>query len=266
MATITQHAPGTFCWFELHTTDEAGAKSFYSPLFGWDIESNPMDDQGSMYHMLKRNGLDVGAMCGLRPDQAKNGVPAHWMSYVSVESAARTAEKAKALGGTVLAGPFDVFDIGRMAVIQDPTGAIFSVWEPLLHIGVGLLGEPGAQAWNELMTRDTDKAGAFYTGLFPWKAQANPMPAPDGSSITYTMFMRGDANAAGMMAMPAMAAGVPPHWMTYFAVENTGATVKKAQSLGGEVIMPETPSPYGAWAILKDPQGAAFSVVQQHNP
>lgn len=262
MATITQHAPGTFCWFELHTTDEAGAKAFYSSLFGWTVESNPMDEKGSMYHMLKVKGLDVGAACGLSPEEKQGGVPSHWMSYVSVESAAKAAERAKELGGTVLFGPFDVMEHGRMAVIQDPTGAIFSVWEPLAHIGVGLLGEPGAQAWNELMTRDTTKAGAFYTGLFPWKAQANPMPGPDGKTFTYTMFMRGDANAAGMMEMPTDAAQVPPHWMTYFSVENTAATVKKVQSLGGGIIMGETPSPYGPWAILKDPQGAAFAVVQ----
>ena len=127
-------------------------------------------------------------------------------------------------------------------------------------------GEPGAQAWNELLTRDTAKAGAFYTSLFPWKAQANPMTAPDGSSFDYTLFRRGDTNAAGMMAMPPMVpAQVPPHWMTYFTVENTAAAVKKVQSLGGEIVMGETPSPYGPWAILKDPQGAVFAVVQQTN-
>jgi predicted enzyme related to lactoylglutathione lyase len=265
MATITQHAPGTFCWFELHTSDEAGAKAFYSGLFGWTVESNAMGE-GGMYHMLKQKGLDVGAACGLGPEETSNGVPPYWMSYVSVESAAKAAERAKELGGTVLFGPFDVMEHGRMAVIQDPTGAVFSVWEPLAHIGVGILDEPGSQAWNELMTRDTDKAGAFYSQLFPWTMKAQPMPGPDGNTFTYTLFQRGETNAAGMMAMPPQVpAQVPPHWMTYFAVENTSAAVAKATALGGKVVHPESPSPYGTWAILADPQGAVFSVVSTHS-
>jgi predicted enzyme related to lactoylglutathione lyase len=260
MATITQHAPGTFCWFELGTTDEAGAKKFYSELFGWTVVDYPMGDQGT-YHMLQKNGLDVGAFYKLMDDQVKQGVPPHWMPYVSVESAANAAEKAKQLGGTVIAGPMDVMEHGRLAVIQDPTGAMFSVWEPLKHMGTGLLDEPGAQTWSELMTPDTDKAAAFYTGLFPWKSETMPMPGASGTRM-YTIFKRGDANAAGLMANPPEAAGVPPHWMTYFAVESTSAAVARATSLGAKILHPETPTPYGAFAILQDPQGAAFAVIE----
>lgn len=257
MATVTQHAPGTFCWPELATTDQQGAKTFYTTLFGWEFSDSDMGG-GESYTMLKLAGRDVGALYSMREEQRGQGIPPHWNSYVAVESADQAAAKAKALGGQVLMEPFDVFDAGRMAIVKDPTGAVFCVWQAKAHIGAGVLNELGALCWTELMTTDTGKAGTFYTGLFDWKAEAMPM-AP----MTYTIFKSGTAQAGGMMAITPEMGPVPPHWMVYFAVADCDAAVAKAKGLGAKVAVPPTDAPnVGRFAVLRDPQGAHFSVIR----
>jgi predicted enzyme related to lactoylglutathione lyase len=124
------HAPGSFCWIELATTDGEAAKKFYGELFGWEAQDNPMGP-GMVYTMLKLNGKDVGAL--YEKGEEMKQVPTHWASYVSVESADEIAAKAKSLGGAVIMEPFDVMEHGRMAVITDPTGAVFSIWQDKQH-------------------------------------------------------------------------------------------------------------------------------------
>ena len=257
MSTITQHAPGTFSWPELSTSDQAAAKKFYTTLFGWTAHDNDMGG-GMSYTIVRKDGRDVGAICTLKPEQAKMGVPPNWLSYVSVDSADQAAAKAKQLGGTLLLEPFDVFDLGRMGVIQDPTGAIFAIWEAKKHIGATVLNETGALTWNELMTRDTKKATTFYTGLFPWKTETMAMD----NNMDYTLFKRGEANAGGMFEIRPDMGQVPPNWGVYFQVENADATTAKATSLGAKVMMPPTDIPnVGRFAVLTDPQGAAFAIM-----
>jgi predicted enzyme related to lactoylglutathione lyase len=191
----------------------------------------------------------------MRAEEAKH-MPPHWNSYVSVTSADQSAAKARELGATLLMEPFDVMDLGRMAVIQDPTGAAFCLWEGKKNIGVSLLGAPGSLIWTELMTSDTAKAKAFYTGLLPWNAADFPMP-----DFVYTRFQRGEEGAAGMMQVPHPS--IPPHWMPYFGVANCDESFAKATELGAETIMPIKEMPgTGKFAILKDPQGAPFSIFQ----
>jgi len=160
----------------------------------------------------------------------------------------------------VLAEALDVMDIGRMAVLQDPTGATFCAWEPRKQIGAGILDEPGALCWTELMTTDTGKAGPFYRALLGWNA--SDMPMPNG---TYTVFKRRDGvNAAGMMAMPPELKNVPSHWLSYFQVSDIRATIQKATSLGAKIPVAPTPVPNGGqFAVIQDPQGAVFGVLQQ---
>ena len=255
MATVTQHAPGTFCWPELSTVDQPAAKAFYGSLFGWAFRDQEMD-KGEFYTIFTLNGADVAALYASREEERKMAPP-HWNSYVSVESADQSVAKAKELGATVLMEPFDVFDAGRMAVLIDPTGAVFQVWEARKNIGVGVMDELNSLAWTELMTRDAAKAKAFYTGLLPWKTEAMPMPTGE-----YTLFKRGEANAAGMMQITPEMGELPSHWMPYFQVDDTDAKVVKATELGGSVIMPAQTVPgVGRFAILKDGQGAAFSII-----
>jgi predicted enzyme related to lactoylglutathione lyase len=255
MPTITQHAPGTFCWPELMTIDGPAAKKFYSALFGWDASDVPMGESGP-YSLMRVRGQDAGAIFPMDATMRSANIPVHWQAYVSVVSADEAAKKAKALGGVVIQEPFDVFDLGRMAVMQDPTGAVFSVWEPKKHIGVQVMGEPGSLAWTQLNTGDPKKAAAFYTQLLGWKAET--MPAPDGSE--YTRFMNGETPAGGAMQMPAGAG--PSHWLTYFAVTDVDGAAQRTQKEGGKVMVPPADIPnIGRFAVLQDPQGATFAVA-----
>jgi uncharacterized protein len=260
MAIVTQHAPGTFCWPELGTLDQEGAKKFYGTLFGWSFKDSEMGP-GEIYTIFTRDGVDVAALYTQREEERKMAPP-HWNAYVAVESADRSADKAKQLGGTVLMAPFDVMEHGRMAVIQDPTGAVFSLWEAKKHFGVGVLGEPNSLCWTELMTKDAGQASAFYTGLLPWKTEAM-----NSSGMEYTVFKRGDTGVGGMMQIQPAMGPIPSHWLTYFMVDDADGKIAKAQGLGAKILVPARSVPtVGRFAILTDPQGAAFAVIQPDMP
>lgn len=259
MPTFTVHAPGTFSWPELATTDQPAAKQFYSTLFGWKIKDTDMGPSG-IYTIFTRDGVDVAALYTLEPKMREMGVPPNWGAYVTVESADEAAKQAKSLGGTIVVEPFDVMEHGRMAVIQDPQGATFCVWQAKQHIGVGVLGEPATLGWVQLNAKDLKKAKAFYTALFGWKAQDDAMP--DGSG-DYTTWLKADGPAGGMMAMPPGTDHAPSHWLSYFAVEDVDATTTKAQSLGAQTYVPPTDIPgTGRFAVLADGQGAAFALIK----
>ena len=167
MAEFTSHAPGTFSWPELATTDQKAGVAFYRALFGWDVNEQPIGPT-EVYSMFQMRGKPVGAGVHSAPRGTQMGVPPHWNSYVTVANVDESAKKAESLGGKVLAPPFDVMDAGRMAVLQDPTGAVFEIWQAKRSIGAKILNEPGALCWTELTTTDTKAAETFYTGLFGW--------------------------------------------------------------------------------------------------
>jgi predicted enzyme related to lactoylglutathione lyase len=259
MPEITRWEPGSFCWAELATTDAEGAKRFYGNLFGGKPNDMPMED-GTSYTTLELRGLPAAALYPMRQDQRDAGMPPNWMPYVSVESADDTVRRARELGGKVHMEPFDVFDFGRMAVLEDPTGAAFSIWQPKAHIGARVYGEPGAFCWNELDTNDTGKAVDFYTKLFDWRAK----PSKD-----YTEFTAAGASypMGGMMQIPEDWGNIPPYWLVYFAVGDCNAAAKEAEKLGGKTFVPPTDIPNtGRFAVLQDPQGALFAVIKLTMP
>lgn len=249
--------PGSFNWIDLATTDPDGAKAFYGSMFGWTSEDRPMGE-GNFYTMFLRDGKFVGGMYRMMEDQLAQGIPPHWNAYVAVESAEAAVAKAKSLGGNVLMEPFDVYDAGRMAVLQDPTGAIFEVWEKREHPGAGVIYQPGSLGWTELLTNDTAKAETFYTALFGWKPEANAMGVSG-----YTVFMNGEQYACGMMAIQAEWGPMPPNWMVYIVTANCDASANQAEELGGKICMPPMDIPeVGRFAVITDPQGATFGVFQ----
>ena len=162
-------------------------------------------------------------------------------------------------GGTLVKEPFDVMDVGRMAIIQDPTGAVLEVWEPKKHIGAKILNEPGALCWSELTTRDPKAAEAFYTKLFGWTSKDS---SGDAGGMQYTEFNNQGQPGVGMLTMPAeMPAHVPSYWMPYFQVADCDASTAKATGLGAKVMVPPKDiSKTGRFAILGDPQGAMFAL------
>lgn len=261
MQETPEFAPGAFCWAELGTTDGEAAKKFYTELFGWSFTDSPIGPS-MVYTMLKLDGKDVGALYHMPSEMTSQGIPPNWLSYVSVTSADESAAKAKSLGATLMKEPFDVMTVGRMAVIQDPTGAVFALWQAGTHKGASVVNVPNSFCWNELSTRDIKKAGDFYTGLFGWGKNVQQM-----GPMTYTSFMNGDRPAGGMYEPPPEMANVPPHWLVYFAVADTDATLKKAGELGATTIAPAADIPgTGRFAIIQDPQGAVFGIIKLANP
>jgi uncharacterized protein len=255
MPRVESHAPGNFCWVELATTDQAGAKKFYQSLFDWGADDQPMGP-GETYTMFKKGGQDVAAGYRLRPEQ--KGVPPNWQVYVRVASANDAAAKAKELGGKVVAEPFEVFEAGRMAVIQDPTGAVFAVWEPKKSQGLGVIDEPGAFCWAELMARDLPRSATFYKSLFGWGTKDDPR---------YTEWTLGGRSIGGMMEIQKDWGEMPPHWLVYFQVEDCDRSVEKAKSMGAKVAMgPQDFPDVGRIALLKDPQGAHFYLIKLTGP
>jgi uncharacterized protein len=261
MQETPQYAPGTFCWVELGTSDGEAAKNFYTQLFDWSFVDNPIGP-GMVYTILKQDGKDVGALYKMPEEMTKQGIPPHWLSYVSVNNADETAEKAKSLGGTLLKEPFDVFDLGRMAVVQDPTGAVFALWQAKTNKGAGVVNVPNSLCWNELATKDTAKAGDFYSNLFGWGKNVQQM-----GPMTYTSFINGERPVGGMYQPGPEMGDVPPHWLVYFAVNDADATARRAAELGGKACVPPTDIPnVGRFSVILDPQGAAFGIIKLQNP
>jgi len=261
MAEIKSYKPGTFCWADLSTTDPGAAKRFYSGLFGWETEDMPVPG-GAAYTMARIRGKDVAAISGMMPDQRYKGIPPHWNSYVSVANVDEAVKKATSLGAKVLAPAFDVMDVGRMAVIEDPSGAALSLWQAKKHIGATLANEPGTVAWFELETRNVDACGSFYTKLFGWGTEVMDTP-----EMKYTIFTDGSERRAGMMPMNKQTpANVPSHWTVYFAVKDCDAVAKKVASTGGKTVVPPTDIPkIGRFSMHFDPQGAFFALFQPTN-
>jgi predicted enzyme related to lactoylglutathione lyase len=249
----TEYAPGTPSWVDLATPDVDRAGTFYATLFGWTAEPVPMPDAGG-YVMFTLNGKYVAAMSPIEHGER----PPAWTTYVSTDDADKTAELAQTAGGSVLMPPMDVFDSGRMAVLADPTGAAFAVWQPNQHPGAGLVDDPGTFTWTELSSRDTAAAARFYPEVFGWTAETS-----DGGGMQYTEFKLGDSSVAGMMEMnPMVPAEVPSYWMPYFAVVDVDKSAGEATALGAEALLPPSDFPGGRFAVIRDPQGATFGLLR----
>jgi predicted enzyme related to lactoylglutathione lyase len=252
MGERTQYTPGTFSWADLATTDQESAKAFYGGLLGWEAEDMPIGD-GSVYSMMRRDGKDVAAIAPQPQQQRDAGVPPVWNSYVTVASADEAAARAQELGATVHAPPFDVMDVGRMAVIQDPQGAFFMAWQPKRHVGAALVNAPGALCWNELASPDLDASTAFYSGLFGWDI------APfEGSPEPYLSIKNEGRNNGGIRELSPP--GMPPHWLVYFAVDDLDGALAKVEQLGGVTHAGPIDIAMARIAVVADPQGAAFAL------
>lgn len=258
MQEVTKYPPGTFSWVDLSTTDAEGAKTFYSQLFGWGTHDIPTGPD-SVYTMFQLEGRDVAASSEMSAEMKAQGYPPHWVSYISVEDVDEVTSRVEGLGGTVIAPPFDVFDSGRMSVIQDPTQAAVSLWQPKSHIGAKLVNIPGAFSWNELASTDVTKAVDFYSQLIGWETQ----PMEMNSGLTYHTIMNKGRMNGGMIQMPEEWGEMPSHWMVYFSVEDCDACVEKATSLGGTITVPpsDIPEIKSRFAVIQDPQGAVFTVM-----
>jgi predicted enzyme related to lactoylglutathione lyase len=256
VGTRTSYPPGTFSWVDLATTDRAAAKEFYTQLFGWATED--VDAGGAAtYTMCRLDGDAVAGIFDLAGDLQAVGVPPNWTSHVTVTGADAAAARADELGGTVLAEAFDVLDLGRMAVLEDPQGAAFRVWEPRGRIGADRVNDVGCLTMNELVTPDLDGARTFYGGLFGWTTEG--VDTGPGGPTMAAAYNQGSLNATLTLDQ----AGTPPHWRAYFTVESTRAAVGRAVELGGQAVAGPIDLPDGASiARVLDPQGALFAFFE----
>ncbi|MEO1520901.1 MAG: VOC family protein [Cyanobacteria bacterium J06633_2] len=260
MTEFTEYASGTFCWVDLATTDAKAAKDFYTALFKWNATDVPAGDAGT-YTMLQKGEKDVCALYQMTPDMYPPGTPPHWLSYVSVNDVDDYVAKVQTLGGKILHEPCDVMESGRMSLVQDPTGAAFALWQPKQHMGAQLANEPSTFSWNELHTTDVSAATAFYDGLFGWSTDKS-MNAVGGDYFT---FEEGDRQIGGMLEIQPDWGEIPPNWVVYFAVDNCDATIEHSKTLGATVeMMPMDIKGVGRFAILQDPQGAYFTIIQMN--
>jgi predicted enzyme related to lactoylglutathione lyase len=254
MANVETHVPGSFCWIELGTTDQSAAKKFYGSLFGWKADDSPMGPN-EFYTMFSLEGRFTGACYTLKPEMRAQGVPTHWLLYVTVANADETAAKIAPAGGKIIAPPFDVMEYGRMAVLQDPTGAVFAIWQPKTHRGTGIEGVPGTLCWADLMTRDAAAAAKFYEAVFGWRTEHhNP---------GYEIISNGGKHIGGIPLAANTDAKIPPHWLPYLSVKNCNASTAQASEGGAKVFVePTTIEGVGRWSVIADPQGAAFALFQ----
>ncbi|WP_196138201.1 VOC family protein [Aliikangiella sp. G2MR2-5] len=261
MGKRSEYKNGTFCWPELATSDTDKAKEFYSEVMGWTTTDMPLECGG--YYSMWQLGEDViGAMYKLVDDQIKQNIPPHWIGYVSVDSIEETIKKINSLNGKILMGPADVGDAGRMAFVQDPQGANFALWQGLNNKGASLVNDPGSLCWNELATKDIEAAKSFYCGVFGWTVQTD-----DSVDHQYTVFYNGEAMAGGMMEMTEEWGDMPPHWMIYFSVKDTDRQCEVIEKSGGNVCVPPMDiDNIGRFAVVNDPQGATFSIIDLNSP
>jgi predicted enzyme related to lactoylglutathione lyase len=254
MGERTKHAPGAFSWTDLSTTDQDGAKEFYTQLIGWEVDDRPVGD-GVVYSVALLAGKEVAAISPQPEQQREAGAPPMWNSYITVRSADEALARAKQLGATVHAPAFDVLDVGRMGVVQDPQGAFFEVWEPRASIGAALVNAPGALSWNELASPDLDASARFYGDLFGWTTE----PLPD-SPIQYMIVKNADGRTNGSMR-PALPPGSPPFWLVYFGIDDVENGLARIGELGGSTVAePMDIGPGGRIAIAQDPQGAVYAL------
>lgn len=257
MAKFESYRQGTPSYVELMAPDPEKAAQFYGELFGWEITEDPLPEEigGGVYRSGKLQGDMVAGISGQMP--GLEGHPAFWGVYLAVDDVDDAVVKVKEAGGTVEAEPFDVMDMGRMASIQDPTGARVNLWQANTSVGTERAHEPGTPIWNEVVSPDPAAAAAFYEQALGMGQQERETP-----SGTYISLTDVDGKVIGG-AMRPMMEGIPPHWNVYFNVESVDAMAERVQQLGGQVVAPAFDVPgVGRLGFFADPQGAMFAVMQ----
>ena len=247
------YAAGTPSWVDLGSPDVEATAGFYSALFGWEVaEAHP--DAGG-YRIAHIGGRTVA---GLGPQM---GPVSAWTTYFATDDADASVEAVTAAGGTVMMGPMDVMDQGRMAIAMDPEGAAFGLWQAAVHTGAQLVNEPGTFGWNELWTRDMERAKAFYPAALGFTVDEETMPG-------YTLWQVGGQMVAGGMVMPPhLPPQVPAHWAVYFGAADVDATAAKVTELGGAVVAPPFDVPgVGRMAMVHGPARESFGLFAAPNP
>jgi predicted enzyme related to lactoylglutathione lyase len=249
---VSKYPQGCFSWADATVSNTSASADFYKSVLGWEVEARPVTEDIN-YYMFKVGGENVAGMGHIPPGM--EGVPSHWMCYINVDDVDAIVEKAQALGGKVTMPAMDVMEEGRMVLIEDPTGAVVGFWQAKNHIGAGLVNTHGAMGWNELMTHDVDAAKKYYGELLGWTFD-------DGDESGYIVIMNNGRMNGGIFKMSDDQATMKPNWMPYFTVPSIEEVVAKVEPAGGAVHMPPTKVNAGTFAVVGDPSGAVFYLIE----
>lgn len=254
------YGAGTFCWVNLSSPDPETAKRFYAVLLGWGYDDQPGGWSG--FSMARRYDANVAASYRLEEQERAQGLPPHWNNYVNVGDADAAAAQAVELGGEVLDAPYDVTDAGRTAVLRDPTGAMFWVWQPRRHIGAGHVNDVGCLTWNDLNTDDPWRAIDFYSSLFGWSFQQMDTRGGPGYWVIGNDAAANGHNGGVCELSGDKASATPPVWLPYFTVASASAATETAATHGGSVRAGPLRAGAGTIAVVSDPAGAVFGLYE----
>ncbi len=260
MALLRESTAGTFSWIDLSTSNSVDAKRFYSGVFGWTFTDLSTDEE-SDYTMFQHQGYNACGMYQLPTQMLEQGAPASWNSYIAVNDVDAMTQKAASLGAKTIQEPFDVMDVGRMSVIADPDGAMFSLWQDIKPCEEGdesIVNVPDTWCWNELYCNHPEAETRFYAELCGWSHSVSKNPM----GLDYTTFRQGKRDAAGMLQIQPDWGDMAPVWGVYFNVSDIRATMARVIEHGGKVMMEPMMIPEaGEFTTITDPQGAFFNII-----
>jgi uncharacterized protein len=239
---------GRFVWRELVVKNQTKASAFYENVFGWRTSTVDMGG-GYRYTVLKNGEKDVGSLVA---PPADGDVPPNWLTYITVDDIDAVVARVPSLGGSVVMGPYDAPNIGRIAIVADPQGAKFAAFQSLTPGATDTTPATHSFCWSQIVAKNVDALVPFYTSLFGW----TPSPMGEGQ----VLFTRGEEQVGSAMQMAA-GADKPTHWLNYVAVSSLAASTKKAQAAGAELLYGPIAVPsMGSFAVLADPTGAHIAL------
>jgi predicted enzyme related to lactoylglutathione lyase len=257
------YEPGVPCWVDTMQPDAERAQRFYGGLFGWEFDGPgqmPSDPPGR-YFVARKRGRDVAGIATL---PAGNPAPLpDWNTHVSVASADQASARAAAAGGAVHVAPFDVPPVGRMAVLGDPAGATFCVWEPRGRSGAQLVNEHSAWAMSALETPDPAGSERFYGELFGWTGERFTFGDASGMLFRLPGYVGGEPHQPvprDVVAVMFATDGGPARWSVDFWIADADGAAAAVPGLGGTIVAPPHDRPGFRSAVVADPQGATFSI------
>ena len=252
-----EYEHGQFCWVDLAAHEAEEASAFYCDLFGWTCEQPRAGGDESPYAFLRLNGRKVAGVGQMSMEMISAGARATWNSYINVNNVDSVVKQAEQLGARIEVPPMDAANMGRLAFIQDPTGATVGLWQKGTHFGAEQYGDVGCACWNELNTRDSDQAQEFYGSLFGWKFEDRP-----GEMVPYRFIQRDGVNSGAIAQMDDRWGDMPPRWAVYFSVANADFAADQLRQLGGLVLVPPFDIPVGRITVVGGVQGALFNLIQ----
>jgi uncharacterized protein len=271
MSQRSHYPPGTPCWVDVLAADPQAELRFYADLFGWSfIGPGPMANTGGKYFVAQVRGRDVAGVSSLPPGQPDS--PGFWNTYFSVAGVNESCALAQRAGGTILLAPFDALPAGRMAVVRDPSGAAFSLWEPKERAGAELLNEPSAWAMSVLITPDVEKTKGFYRTLFGWEWGTFEAGAIKATLCRLPGYVGGEPeqpvprDVVAVMIERDAGAETPPHWSVDFWIDDVDAGAARAAQRGATLLVPPHDAPGFRRCVLADPAGAAFTISRVARP